>query len=92
MLPIRSSGTAGEQKPLGRPGSVAKSRSGHRSYAARVSDSPLSPQQIRAAAAACAERGPEHSGAVAWAAAAGRAGRHRGGRAPVRMGPRVGQE
>jgi hypothetical protein len=59
-------------------------RRGHRSYAVRMSDSPLSPQEIRAAAAAHAELGPEYSDAD-WARW------HRGGHASVRTGPWVGQ-
>ena len=37
---------------------------GHRSYALGMTDSPLSPQEIRAAAAAHHELGPEYSDAV----------------------------
>ena len=39
-------------------------RRAHRSYAVRMSDSPLSPQEILAAAAANAELGPEYSDEV----------------------------
>ena len=39
-------------------------RRAHRSYAVRMSDSPLSPQEIRAAAAANAELGPGYRDAV----------------------------
>lgn len=69
-----------------------------------MSDSPWSPQEIRVGAAAYAELGPDYSDAVvasflervdqeiAASAGADWAGRHRGGRASVRTGPRVGQE
>jgi hypothetical protein len=40
------------------------SRRAHRSYAVRMSDSPMPPQEIPAAAAANAGLGPEYCGAV----------------------------
>ena len=89
-IPVRSGGEVSEQLKAraGPPVRAARAGkvAGRRSYAVRMSDSPLSLQEIRTAATAYAELGPEYSDAVVAsflarvdqeiAARAGAPGRH----------------